>query len=274
VVLALRTDCQKAAAASEVSALLVADGNIRIEKSRCLEILGVAALKTELTDLNDPVEVGKKVIYQMSISNTGSAPVSRIEVKGIVPDLMKAVGAKGPTRATITGPSIAFDKVDILQPGAKIRCLFECEALKAGDVRFRVEYTSDLNETPIFEEESTHIIEPFGPGGAVSKAPEARVVVAGADKEAATEERPALSAEEERLQRFWHDYYDALGRYNRTLARIDWVAYYKNHGVQIGGDSNRVRFAPVFVTPQLNSTVPSSLPSSPPPIPVAPSSAY
>jgi len=42
-----------------------------------------------------------------------------------------------------------------------------------------------------------------------------------------------MSAEEERLQRFWHDYYDALRRYYGALDHIDWVAYYKNHGYQI-----------------------------------------
>src|SRR4051812_35368389 len=41
-----------------------------------------------------------------------------------------------------------------------------------------------------------------------------------------------LSCEEERLQRFWHDYYDALRRYYGSLDHIDWVAYYKNHGYQ------------------------------------------
>src|ERR1700692_757185 len=44
-----------------------------------------------------------------------------------------------------------------------------------------------------------------------------------------------LSAEEERLQRFWRDYYDALHRYYHGLERMDWVAYYKNHGYRING---------------------------------------
>src|SRR3712207_7576467 len=71
-----------------------------------------------------------------------------------------------------------------------------------------------------------------------------------------------MSAEEERLQRFWHDYYDALRRYYGMLDRIDWVAYYKNHGYQINagcggfgcgpcGGVQRVQFAPVFVSPTM-----------------------
>ena len=74
-----------------------------------------------------------------------------------------------------------------------------------------------------------------------------------------------MSAEEERLQRFWHDYYDALRRYYGMLDRIDWVAYYKNHGYQINsgygggpcGGSTRVQFAPVFVSPTMQWAVPN-----------------
>lgn len=82
---------------------------------------------------------------------------------------------------------------------------------------------------------------------------------------------PYMSIEEERLQRFWHDYYDALRRYYGMLDRIDWVAYYKNHGYQINtgcggpggagmcGGPSRVQFAPVFVSPTMNWAVPNGM---------------
>jgi hypothetical protein len=81
-----------------------------------------------------------------------------------------------------------------------------------------------------------------------------------------------MSAEEERLQRFWHDYYDALRRYYGMLDHMDWVAYYKNHGYQIncqcqgpnGGCSNRVQFAPVFVNPTMQWAVPNGCLNGPP----------
>jgi hypothetical protein len=81
-----------------------------------------------------------------------------------------------------------------------------------------------------------------------------------------------MSAEEERLQRFWHDYYDALRRYYTSLDHIDWVSYYKNHGYQINtgcgygqcGGSQRVQFAPVFVSPQMQWAVPNSCLNGPP----------
>jgi hypothetical protein len=77
-----------------------------------------------------------------------------------------------------------------------------------------------------------------------------------------------MSAEEERLQRFWHDYYDALRRYYGMLDHMDWVSYYKNHGYQINsgcggpggscGGSQRIQFAPVFVSPSMQWAVPNT----------------
>lgn len=86
-----------------------------------------------------------------------------------------------------------------------------------------------------------------------------------------------MSLEEQRLQRFWHDYYDALQRYYGALDNIDWVSYYKNHGYQINtqggygcapGGSQRIQFAPVFVSPTMQWAVPNGCltgaPSGPP----------
>jgi hypothetical protein len=82
------------------------------------------------------------------------------------------------------------------------------------------------------------------------------------------------TAEEERLQHFWHDYYHALMNYYCALDHIDWVAYYKNHGYQINagccgpnGSPCRINYAPVFVSPTMQWAVPNSCISGPPAMP-------
>lgn len=74
-----------------------------------------------------------------------------------------------------------------------------------------------------------------------------------------------LSPEEERLQKFWHDYYNAMKNYYSALDHIDWVAYYKNHGYQINaqcgmgnGCCPRINYAPVFVSPTMQWAMPSN----------------
>jgi hypothetical protein len=93
-----------------------------------------------------------------------------------------------------------------------------------------------------------------------------------------------MTHEEQRLQRFWHDYYDALRRYYDLLDNIDWVAYYKNHGYQINssscgygggpcGGSQRIQFAPVIVSPTMGWAVPNSYLNPPPSSPPCPNPA-
>src|SRR5438445_11969400 len=69
-----------------------------------------------------------------------------------------------------------------------------------------------------------------------------------------------LTPEEERLQKFWHDYYNALKNYYCALDSIDWVAYYKNHGYAINcggpGGCGRITYAPGFVSPTMHWAAP------------------
>jgi hypothetical protein len=77
-----------------------------------------------------------------------------------------------------------------------------------------------------------------------------------------------LTPEEERLQKFWHDYDEAPRHYYAALERIDWVAYYKAHGYPVNsscpsGNCGRVNYAPVFVSPTLHGSPPAA-PAGPP----------
>jgi hypothetical protein len=84
-----------------------------------------------------------------------------------------------------------------------------------------------------------------------------------------------LTPEEERLQKFWHDYYDAMKNYYGALDKIDWVAYYKNHGVAIGGGGcgayggGRINYYPVMVNPGFGWAMPQMPTQGPPCAPYA-----
>lgn len=80
-----------------------------------------------------------------------------------------------------------------------------------------------------------------------------------------------LTPEEARLQKFWHDYYNAMKNFYGALDNIDWVAYYKNHGYQINGGCGpqgcgRINYAPVFVSPTIQWAVPQNCLNGPPAI--------
>src|SRR5207249_10386202 len=102
-----------------------------------LESRGMAAFKTEMRDLVDPVEVGKKTSYLLKITNQGTAPAGGIEVKAFVPKEMKFVGSKAPVAEQVNGPVITFAKVDNLEPGKTVEYFVEVEALQPGVALFR-----------------------------------------------------------------------------------------------------------------------------------------
>jgi hypothetical protein len=79
------------------------------------------------------------------------------------------------------------------------------------------------------------------------------------------------SVDEQRLERFWADYYQAVSRFYAELDRLDWVAYYKHHGTVIDDGSRgngRVRFVPMMVVPRMEPIVAGPLLDGPAPAPV------
>ena len=65
--------------------------------------------------------------------------------------------------------------------------------------------------------------------------------------------RPCLTPEEQRLQRFWHDYYDAIRLGYGTRDSVDWESYYKRD------ESKRQ-----FLQPIMLWSVPNSALNGPP----------
>src|SRR4051794_16868017 len=82
-----------------------------------------------------------------------------------------------------------------------------------------------------------------------------------------------LTPEEERLQKFWHDYYDAMKNFYKSLDAIDWVAYYKNHAYKTTGGHRGgghrcgrggINSPRLFVTPPRQGAVPNPIAHAPP----------
>ncbi len=140
-----------------------ADGGVRKDVQATVEIFGLAALKLEFGDQGDPAAIGQKVTYQAVVTNQGTLPASDIDVKITIPAETKLIDIKGPTpdKATVTGSDIQFAKVSNVAPGQRLLFIVEVEAVRAGDVRCRVEVNAPiLTGGPLFETESTRIIDP------------------------------------------------------------------------------------------------------------------
>jgi uncharacterized repeat protein (TIGR01451 family) len=165
--------CVKMAPRIVNTAVVTADPSLQEQAEASLEIRGVPAYGLEIAKVGDPVQIGGRVTYKVTVTNTGSLPGNQVAIRALVPPEMKVAATDGPTRAQVQGNVVTFPAGDGLQPKQTWTYTIEADALKAGDVRFRVELRgSGLGGVPVIKEESTNIYPPAnGNGAAPAPAP-------------------------------------------------------------------------------------------------------
>lgn len=139
-----------------------ADGGVRKDEQKAIEIFGLPALKVEMSDQGGAVEVGKKASYQVIVTNQGTQPANDIEVKVTIPAETKLLQVKGPTdgKETVAGPVIVFPKAGNLAPGQRLVYLIDVVAIRPGDARCQAEINAPiLTAGPVLRQQSTRIID-------------------------------------------------------------------------------------------------------------------
>lgn len=116
---------------------------------------GVPALRFEVSDLEDPVEIGKEAVYEVRVANQGTGPCTNVVILCDLPDGSTAAGATGPTTGRATGQQVAFDPIPTLGVKGDAVYRVRVKGTVAGDQRFKVRVTCDQIRTPVVKEEST-----------------------------------------------------------------------------------------------------------------------
>lgn len=123
-------------------------------------IEGVPALLLEVIDLQDAIEVGAEVTYEITVTNQGSAPGTNIAIKVGLDESMKFTSAGGATNATANvtaaqGGNFTYAPLASLAPKAKATWILKIKALKADDARLAVSMTAAGFTRPYDETEGT-----------------------------------------------------------------------------------------------------------------------
>ena len=84
------------------------------------EIQGIPAILLEVVDLDDPIEVGSNVTYEIIVTNQGSAPGTNIAVTCLLANTQAYVSAAGPTQASVEDQVVKFAPLASLAPRDKI----------------------------------------------------------------------------------------------------------------------------------------------------------
>ncbi len=116
---------------------------------------GSAAVVMEVTDLDDPVEVGTQTAYEIRIRNTGSKSAQNLRIACELPDGVELIDTKGPTDSVMEKGVLTFKPVGELAVGAKMTYLIRVNGRVAGNLRLRAMLTSNGSTEPLVVEEVT-----------------------------------------------------------------------------------------------------------------------
>ncbi len=118
-------------------------------------VSGIPAILLEVVDLEDPVEVGKEVTYEIRVTNQGSTAGTHLRIVCTLPGSQEFVSGTGITAVRAEGRTITMEPLPVLAPKAVASWQVRVKALAAGDVRFLTAVSSDQFPNPIHEDEST-----------------------------------------------------------------------------------------------------------------------
>jgi uncharacterized repeat protein (TIGR01451 family) len=116
---------------------------------------GVPALRFEVVDVDDPVEVGKEALYEIKVTNQGTGPCTNVVVVGELGDGTSFGSASGPTTGRAAGNVVTFDALATLPVKGEAVFKVKVKGGTAGDTRFKAKVACDQIKTPVSKEENT-----------------------------------------------------------------------------------------------------------------------
>jgi hypothetical protein len=116
---------------------------------------GVSAVRFEVIDLDDPVEVGKEAVYEIRVTNQGTGACTNVQLVAAMAEGTEYKGSSGPTQIKPQGQHLVFEPIPMLAAKGEAVFRVKVRGTVAGEQRFRVQLTCDQVRTPIVKEEST-----------------------------------------------------------------------------------------------------------------------
>jgi uncharacterized repeat protein (TIGR01451 family) len=120
---------------------------------------GVPALRFEVADVEDPVEVGKEAVYEIKVVNQGTGPCTNVQVIATLADGTQVTGASGPTTGRGQGQQVVFEPIPTFDTKKEVLYQVRVRGTQPGDLRFRVQVTCDQIKSPIVKEENTRFFK-------------------------------------------------------------------------------------------------------------------
>ncbi|MBI3860885.1 MAG: DUF11 domain-containing protein [Planctomycetia bacterium] len=117
---------------------------------------GSSKITMEVSDLDDPVEVGTQTAYEIRIRNDGTKAAQTLKLICELPAGVELIDTTGPTSHFIEKGELHFKSLPELGAGAKAIYIIRVNGKQAGNLRMRAKLTtSNTQSEPVVVEEVT-----------------------------------------------------------------------------------------------------------------------
>src|SRR5207247_8419519 len=97
-----------------------ADRGSEVRTESTFTVEGIPALLLEVVDLEDPIEVGGELTYEVRVVNQGSCPCTNIQITATVPEGLQPQEATGPSAHRVQGAQVVFEPLPKLATKADV----------------------------------------------------------------------------------------------------------------------------------------------------------
>ena len=132
---------------------------VKTEKQLATSIEGLSAIQMEVSETENPVEVGHDTTFEIRVANSGSKSEENVKLVCTIPPQMKLKSAAGPVKYDVVGSEVVFEPLGKLTPKADVLFKVTCTATAKGDARFKAQLGAAGLVEPLVKQESTKIYE-------------------------------------------------------------------------------------------------------------------
>lgn len=127
------------------------------QMTHTVEVEGLASLFFEVTDSEDPIEVGGVTEYIVRVGNQGTKAAGGVRLTATLLGDLEPVEAKGPVAHRVENLAFVFDPLAKLAPSEEAVFRVRVRGRREGDQRVQVQLVSDDHPVPITKEEITRV---------------------------------------------------------------------------------------------------------------------
>ena len=134
-----------------------AENNLVVKADKITRVEGITSLALEITDVDDPIEVGSETVHQIHITNKGSRTAQRVQVVAMVPEGLKVTGVEGPGTYRVQGQQMIFEPIASLAPQGTAVIQLRVKGIATGQHAIRAIMSCPAMTNSIVTEEATEV---------------------------------------------------------------------------------------------------------------------